>query len=127
MAGAVVIPSISCSPHDNDVIGNEFYDNAVGVYFMVHRRWLTVRNNVISHATGATGMGIGFKEASGTIIENNEIIYCGIGIGSDLSPFQPDSTIEIRNNRFAYNGTGILFNSETGGNNMIDNMSSKAT
>ena len=107
--------------HDNDVIGNEFYDNAVGVYFMYTEGGL-VRNNVISHATGATGMGIGFKEASGTIIEDNEIIYCGIGIGSDLSPFQPDSTIEIRNNRFAYNGTGILFNSETGGNNMIDNI-----
>lgn len=107
--------------HDNDVIGNEFYDNAVGVYFMYTEGGM-VSNNVISHATGATGMGIGFKEASGTIIENNEIIYCGIGIGSDLSPFQPDSTIEIRNNRFAYNGTGILFNSETGGNNMIDNI-----
>lgn len=107
--------------HDNDVIGNSFYDNAVGVYFM-YTEGGTVRNNIISHATGATGMGIGFKEASGTIIENNEIIYCGIGIGSDLSPFQPDSTIEIRNNRFAYNGTGIMFNSETGGNNMIDNI-----
>ena len=107
--------------NDNDVVGNEFYDNAVGVYFM-YTEGGTVSNNVISHATGATGMGIGFKEASGTIIENNEIIYCGIGIGSDLSPFQPDSTIEIRNNRFAYNGTGILFNSETGGNNMIDNV-----
>jgi nitrous oxidase accessory protein len=107
--------------NDNDVVGNEFYDNAVGVYFM-YTEGGTVSNNIISHATGATGMGIGFKEASGTIIENNEIIYCGIGIGSDLSPFQPDSTIEIRNNRFAYNGTGILFNSETGGNNMIDNV-----
>jgi nitrous oxidase accessory protein len=59
-------------------------------------RAASLRNNIISHATGATGMGIGFKEASGTMIENNEIIYCGIGIGSDLSPFQPDSTIEIR-------------------------------
>ena len=107
--------------HDNDVIGNEFYDNAVGVYFM-YTEGGTVRNNVISHATGATGMGIGFKEASGTIIENNEIIYCGIGIGSDLSPFQPDSTIEIRKNRFAYNGIGIMFNSETGYNNIIDNV-----
>ncbi len=107
--------------NDNDVIGNQFYDNAVGVYFMYTERGV-VRNNVISHATGATGMGIGFKEASGTIIENNEIIYCGIGIGSDLSPFQPDSTIEIRHNRFAYNGIGIQFNSETGGNNMVDNV-----
>jgi nitrous oxidase accessory protein len=107
--------------NDNVVERNEFYDNAVGVYFMYTEGGL-VRDNIISHATGATGMGIGFKEASGTIIENNEIIYCGVGIGSDLSPFQPDSTIEIRGNRFAYNGTGIMFNSETGGNNMIDNV-----
>jgi len=107
--------------NENVVERNEFYDNAVGIYFMYTEGGL-VRDNIISHATGATGMGIGFKEASGTIIENNEIIYCGIGIGSDLSPFQPDSTIEIRGNRFAYNGTGILFNSETGGNNMIDNI-----
>jgi nitrous oxidase accessory protein len=107
--------------NDNVVEGNKFYDNAVGVYFM-YTEGGTARNNVISHATGATGMGIGFKEASGTLIENNEIIYCGIGIGSDLSPFQPDSTIEVKGNRFAYNGIGILFNSETGGNNLRDNL-----
>ena len=107
--------------NDNVVERNEFYDNAVGVYFMYTEGGI-VKNNIISHATGATGMGIGFKEASGTIIENNEIIYCGVGIGSDLSPFQPDSTIEIRGNRFAYNGIGILFNSETGGNNMLNNV-----
>ncbi|MDP3538962.1 MAG: nitrous oxide reductase family maturation protein NosD [Azonexus sp.] len=106
--------------NDNVVEHNEFYDNAVGVYFM-YTEGGVVRDNVISHATGATGMGIGFKEASGTVIENNEIIYCGIGIGSDLSPFQPESSIEIRSNRFAYNGIGILFNSETGGNKLRDN------
>ena len=107
--------------NDNMVEGNQFYDNAVGVYFMYTEGGIA-RNNIISHATGATGMGIGFKEASGTLIENNEIIYCGVGIGSDLSPFQPDSTIEVRGNRFAYNGIGIMFNSETGGNNMVDNI-----
>ncbi len=107
--------------NDNIVERNQFYDNAVGVYFMYTEGGI-LRNNIISHATGATGMGIGFKEASGAIIENNEIIYCGVGIGSDLSPFQPDSSIEIRGNRFAYNGIGILFNSETGGNNMVDNI-----
>jgi nitrous oxidase accessory protein len=107
--------------NENIVERNEFYDNAVGIYFM-YTEGGAARNNIISHATGATGMGIGFKEASGAIIENNEIIYCGIGVGSDLSPFQPDSSIEIRGNRFAYNGIGILFNSETGGNNMLDNI-----
>ena len=107
--------------NDNVVEGNLFYNNAVGVYFMYTEGGI-VRNNIISHATGATGMGLGFKEASGTLIENNEIIYCGVGVGSDLSPFQPDSTIEIHNNRFAYNGIGILFNSETGGNRMLNNL-----
>lgn len=107
--------------NNNIIERNEFYDNAVGIYFM-YTEGGTVRNNIISHATGATGMGIGFKESSGTLIENNEIIYCGIGLGSDLSPFQPDTTIEIRGNRFAYNGVGILFNSETGGNHLNDNI-----
>ncbi len=107
--------------NNNIVEGNEFYGNAVGVYFM-YTEGGVARNNIISHANGATGMGIGFKEASGTLIEGNEIIYCGIGIGSDLSPFQPDTTIEIHRNRFAYNGIGILFNSETGGNNLTNNI-----
>jgi len=107
--------------NDNLVEGNRFYGNAVGVYFM-YTEGGTARNNIISHANGATGMGIGFKEASNTVIEGNEIIYCGIGIGSDLSPFQPDTTIEIHRNRFAYNGIGILFNSETGGNNLTNNV-----
>jgi nitrous oxidase accessory protein len=107
--------------NDNIVENNHFKDNAVGVYFM-YTHGGVARGNIISHATGATGMGIGFKEASGTVIEGNEIVYCGVGIGSDLSPFEPDSTIELIGNRFAYNGVGILFNSETGNNNLRDNI-----
>ena len=81
---------------DNFVEGNAFYDNAVGIYFM-YTEGGVARNNIFSHATG-------------------------MGIGSDLSPFQPDSSIEVHGNRFAYNGIGIMFNSETGGNNMVDNV-----
>jgi nitrous oxidase accessory protein len=80
------------------------------------------RNNLISHATGATGMALGFKESSDILIENNEIIYCGIGIGSDLSPFQPDTTIRFKNNRFAYNGIAVQLTSELGGNILTDNV-----
>jgi nitrous oxidase accessory protein len=81
--------------NNNVVEGNKFYDNAVGVYFMYTEGGM-LRNNLISHATGATGMAIGFKEASNAVIEGNEIIYCAVGIGSDLSPFQPDSKIWIK-------------------------------
>jgi nitrous oxidase accessory protein len=56
---------------DNIVEYNRFYDNAVGVYFMYTEGGI-LRHNLISHATGATGMAIGFKEASNTVIEGNE-------------------------------------------------------
>jgi nitrous oxidase accessory protein len=105
----------------NLVEGNRYYDNAVGIYVM-YTEGVTIRNNVISHANGATGMGIGFKEASNTVVEGNDIIYCATGIGSDLSPFQPDTKIWIRNNRIAYNVIGILFNSERDGNIVTDNV-----
>lgn len=107
--------------NNNLVEENRFYDNAVGIYFM-YAEGGGARRNIISHATGATGMGVGFKESSDVRIEDNEILYCGIGISSDLSPFQPDTTIEIHRNRFAYNGIGILFNSETGGNRLSGNI-----
>ncbi len=105
----------------NIVEGNQFYGNAVGVYFMYAEGGVT-RNNIISHATGAAGMAIGFKESSDIDIENNEIIYCAVGIGSDLSPFQPNTTIRFKNNFIAYNGIGFQFTSELGGNIVTDNI-----
>ena len=106
---------------NNLIEDNRFIDNAVGVYFMYTEGGI-LRRNLISHATGATGMAIGFKEASNAVIEDNEIIYCAVGIGSDLSPFQPDSKIWVKNNRFAYNGIAVQFTSELGGNILTDNV-----
>jgi nitrous oxidase accessory protein len=107
--------------NNNIVENNKFIDNAVGIYFM-YMEGGGARNNVISHATGATGMALGFKEASDIFIENNEIIYSAVGVGSDLSPFQPDTTIRFKNNRFAYNGIAVQLTSELGGNQLDDNI-----
>jgi nitrous oxidase accessory protein len=107
--------------NNNLVENNRFYDNAVGVYFM-YMEGGGARNNVISHATGAAGMALGFKEASDIFIENNEIIYSAVGVGSDLSPFQPDTTIRFKGNRFAYNGIAVQLTSELGGNQLDDNI-----
>ena len=106
--------------NENIVENNRFYDNSVGVYFM-YTEGGVARNNIISHATGATGMGLGFKESSDVLLENNEIIYCAVGVGSDLSPFQPDTAIRFVNNRFAFNGIAIQLTSELGGNEMHGN------
>ena len=83
--------------HSNLVEGNRYYDNAVGIYVM-YTDGVIIRNNIISHANGATG------------------------IGSDLSPYEPDTKIWIRNNRIAFNGIGILFNNERIGNIVTDNV-----
>jgi nitrous oxidase accessory protein len=107
--------------NNNLVEGNRFIDNAVGIYYM-YCESSQARNNLISHATGAAGMGIGFKEASDILIENNDIIYSAIGVGSDISPFQPGTTIQFKNNRFAYNGIAIQLTSELGGNILEDNI-----
>ena len=92
----------------NLVEGNRFYDNAVGVYVM-YSGGGAIRNNLFSRANGPTGMAVGFKEASDVLVEGNEIIYCAIGVGLDMSPFEPDSSITIRGNRIAYNGIGVSF------------------
>jgi len=107
--------------NNNLVENNRFYDNAVGIYFM-YVEGGAARNNVISHATGAAGMALGFKESSDIDIENNEIVYCAVGVGSDLSPFQPDTTIRFKGNRFAYNGIAIQLTSDLGGNLITDNL-----
>ncbi len=107
--------------NNNIIENNRFIDNAVGIYFM-YMEGGGARNNVISHATGASGMALGFKESSDIFIENNEIIYSAVGVGSDLSPFQPDTTIRFKGNRFAYNGIAVQLTSELGGNELEDNI-----
>jgi nitrous oxidase accessory protein len=106
--------------NDNLVERNRFYDTAVGVYLMYTER-VNLRHNLISHADGPAGMAIGFKESSDSDIEDNDILYCAVGVGSDLSPFQPGTSIRFRRNRFAYNGIAVHFTSELGGNEFSDN------
>ena len=107
--------------NDSLVENNRFYDNTVGIYLMYTER-VDVRHNLVSHANGVAGMALGFKESSNSDIEGNDFIYCAVGVGSDLSPFQPGSSIRFHNNRFAYNGIAVHFTSELGGNDFTDNV-----
>ncbi|OQY46100.1 MAG: copper ABC transporter substrate-binding protein [Candidatus Parabeggiatoa sp. nov. 2] len=99
----------------NRVEDNTYHENAVGI-FLMYSDDVQVRGNQISHSQGATGMGIGFKESSNVIIENNRIVYCATGIYLDLSPYQPDTTNRIIANEIAYNSIGILFHNDWKGN-----------
>ena len=92
----------------NLVEDNYYNNNTVGI-FLMYSDGVIVRNNHISHASGPTGVGIGFKETSDLIIEGNEILYCASGLYIDVSPFQPDTTNRFSDNLIAYNGIGIRF------------------
>ncbi len=100
---------------NNIIERNKFMHNSVGISSM-YGEGDVFRNNVISHAVGSTGVCISMKEASGIVIENNDIVYCAVGIFLDVSPFQPDTVNLILNNRIAYHDTAISFLSDWKGN-----------
>ena len=92
----------------NLVKDNQYYNNTVGI-FLMYSDGIKIINNVIAYASGPTGIGIGFKETSDLVINNNQIIYCASGLYIDVSPFQPDTTNQFSGNLIAYNGIGIRF------------------
>lgn len=99
----------------NKVEFNEYYDNSVGI-FLMYSDGVIIKNNTVSHATGAAGVGIGFKETSDVVVENNKILFSSIGLSIDVSPYQPDTTNKFINNLVAYNGIGIRFLADWKGN-----------
>ncbi len=106
--------------HKNTVEDNEIYDNVVGV-FLMYANDTVVRNNKILRAWGASGVGVGFKESSGAIIEGNDIVGNATGIYLDPSPWDPDLTNQFTENVIAYNGIGVEFHTEWKGNHFQKN------
>ncbi len=99
----------------NEVIGNHYEDNSVGI-FVMYSDGVVLKDNYIAHAIGATGMGIGFKETSDVVVTGNKVLYCATGLYLDVSPFQPDTTNRITDNLIAYSGVGVLFLNDWIGN-----------
>ncbi len=104
----------------NDVEDNVYRDSMVGV-FLMYSDGVRLRRNRIVGAQGATGMGVGFKESSDVLLEENTILYCAKGIYLDISPYEPDTTNRFLRNQIAYNGVGVMFHSEWHGNVFRDN------
>lgn len=104
----------------NRVEDNHYEDNSVGV-FLMYSDGVELRRNYIANAIGPTGIGIGFKETSEVVVEDNQILYCATGLYLDVSPYQPDTENLIRNNLIAYNGVGIRWLNDWQGNRFSGN------
>ena len=99
----------------NEVVDNHYENNSVGI-FVMYSDGVHIKNNYIAHATGATGMGIGFKETSDVVVSGNKVLYCATGLYLDVSPFQPDTINRISDNLVAYSGIGVKFLNDWKGN-----------
>ncbi len=110
-----------------NVVKNNVYEhNSVGIFFMYSRDTLAT-GNIIKNSLGATGMGIGLKEASNFTIKDNTVIYCAEGFYIDWSPYEPGMPNLIENNNILYNAEGMHFHaisldSDIKNNNFVGNM-----
>jgi nitrous oxidase accessory protein len=104
----------------NRVEDNHYENNSVGI-FLMYSDGVELRRNYIANALGPTGIGIGFKETSEVIVEDNQILYCATGLYLDVSPYQPDTLNQIHNNLIAYNGVGIRWLNDWQGNRFTGN------
>lgn len=101
--------------HDNIAEGNTMRGNVVGIFVMYGDRNI-LRRNRIEYSQGPSGVGVGFKEASGTKVEDNDVLGNAVGMYFDASPYEPDLENTMRGNRFAFNGIAMHFHSEWKGN-----------
>lgn len=99
----------------NRVEENRYRDSMVGI-FLMYSDGVEIVANQISHCYGATAMGIGFKESSNVLVEQNTIVDCAKGIYLDISPYEPDTHNRFVANHIGYNGVGVLFHSDWHGN-----------
>ena len=94
----------------NYVRNNTYKFNSVGIFFMYSQDTIAT-GNTIQSSLGATGMGIGLKDATNFTIKDNTIIYCAQGLYIDRSPFEPDTNNWIEGNKILYNSEAMHFHS----------------
>jgi nitrous oxidase accessory protein len=94
--------------HDNRVEGNKYVNNTVGLFSMYSRR-LHLENNIFAASSGSAGIGLGMKESSNLTLVNNLFIGNERGLYFDNSPFEKDTTIEVRENKFYFSSVALDF------------------
>lgn len=100
---------------------NKFTRNQVGIFLMYGKDFL-ITNNTIERALGAAGMGIGLKESSNIIAQNNTINYSAIGVLIDNSPFNQGSKNWFYENTLAFNTKGVLLSNDLQGGEFKKNI-----
>lgn len=100
---------------DNWLAGNQ-----VGA-FLMYSTHLQLSGNVFAGASGATGMGLGLKDADRVLASDNLILRNTVGVHLDNSPRSANMPNEFRDNAFAYNGLAVRLLPAVANNRFVDN------
>ncbi len=93
---------------DNQVVeGNFLAENSVGA-FLMYGRGLTLRDNVLYNNRGPSGYGVGMKDMDDVHLSGNRLVANRIGLYVDNSPREPNTTVTVVENLFAYNEVGLM-------------------
>ena len=105
----------------NFITDNVFENNSVGI-FLMYSHGSRITGNTVRNSTGPFGIGIGFKEVSDCITENNVLMYNARGFYLDQSPYQPGTVNKFIRNKILYNTTGIQLHGVLLGSVFTDNV-----
>jgi nitrous oxidase accessory protein len=94
--------------HDSSVKNSHIEHNTVGIFVMYSSR-LHVEGNVLAGAHGAAGMGIGFKESDGVVLNDNWIVANTTGLYLDRTPLSASKPVEFSGNVIALNDVAMGF------------------
>ncbi len=96
--------------HENQVEGNRYLDNVVGIFIMYSRN-LGLHDNLLARSTGPGGMGLGIKESGNLTVSGNSFIANTKGVYMDTAPLEPDDFNSFENNAFFHSEVAILMHS----------------
>lgn len=100
--------------HDAVVRNMRVIANTVGIFVMYSSR-VHAENNVLAGASGAAGIGIGFKDSDDITLSHNWLVSNTVGTYFDSTPRSPTSTVTYDDNVVALNEVGVrLHASERG-------------
>jgi nitrous oxidase accessory protein len=106
--------------HENQVEGNRYLDNVVGIFIMYSRN-LTLRENLLARSSGAGGMGLGIKESGNLTVADNAFIANTKGVYMDTAPLEPDDFNTFEHNAFFHSDVAVLMHSSETRNAFLGN------
>ncbi len=99
---------------------NVFEGNQVGA-FVMYSRDVRLEDNVFAESRGASGMGLGLKDADGVVARGNLFVRNESGVYLDNSPRARDGRNAFRANLFLYNESAVRMLPSVAGNDFRAN------